>query len=103
MRKTAFIVLTVLVLSGCVNNRTTVKPSLSPFVDRYLKNVRQITFDGDNGEAYFSWDDLRLVYQSNRGGYACDKIWVFPGIVRRNRSPLRAPTTCGRCTLMTSS
>jgi Tol biopolymer transport system component len=96
MRKTAFIVLTVLVLSGCVNNRTTVKPSLSPFVDRYLKNVRQITFDGDNGEAYFSWDDLRLVYQSNRGGYACDKIWVMniDGSDKRRVSPDHGAHTC---------
>ncbi|MFQ6079757.1 MAG: TolB family protein, partial [Thermodesulfobacteriota bacterium] len=96
MRKTALIALSVLVLPGCVNKVTTGKSSLSPFVDRYMKNVRQITFDGDNGEAYFSWDDLRLIYQSNRGGYACDKIWVMniDGSGKRRVSPDHGAHTC---------
>lgn len=96
MRKTAFIALSVLVLPVCVNKVTTGKSCLSPFVDRYMKNVRQITFDGDNGEAYFSWDDLRLIYQSNRGGYACDKIWVMnrDGSGKRRVSPDHGAHTC---------
>lgn len=42
-----------------------------------MKNVTQLTFDGDNGEAYFSWDGKKLIYQTNRGGYVCDKIWIM--------------------------
>jgi hypothetical protein len=50
---------------------------LSPSDDRYMRNVTRITFEGDNGEAYFSRDGRRLIYQSNRGGEACDKIWIM--------------------------
>ena len=46
-------------------------------IERHLKNVTQLTFDGDNGEAYFSWDGKKLIWQSSRGGYACDKIWTM--------------------------
>jgi len=96
MRKTAFIVLTVLLLSGCVDGKTAMKPRGGPFVDRHMKNVTQITSQGDNGEAYFSWDDLKLIYQSNRGGYACDKIWVMniDGSDKRRVSPDRGAHTC---------
>jgi len=42
-----------------------------------MSNVTQLTFEGDNGEAYFSPDGGKLIYQSNRGGYGCDKIWIM--------------------------
>jgi hypothetical protein len=28
-----------------------------------MKNVTRLTFEGDNGEAYFSWDDTKLIFQ----------------------------------------
>ena len=31
----------------------------------HLKNIRQVTFGGDNAEAYWSFDDKQLVFQSN--------------------------------------
>ena len=71
MRKSIFILITVFVLAGCIKKNAPQETGDQPFVDRYMKNVTQLTFDGDNGEAYFSWDDLRLIYQSNRGGEAC--------------------------------
>ena len=43
----------------------------------HFANVTQLTDEGDNGEAYFSWDSSRLIWQSNRGGEACDKIWTM--------------------------
>ncbi|MBI5442539.1 MAG: PD40 domain-containing protein [Deltaproteobacteria bacterium] len=49
----------------------------APAPEGHLTNVTRLTFDGDNGEAYFSWDDRRLIWQSNRGGHACDKIWMM--------------------------
>ena len=42
-----------------------------------MKNVTRLTNDGDNGEAYFSWDGKKLIFQSSREGYACDKIWTM--------------------------
>ena len=40
-----------------------------------LKNTKQLTFIGDNGEAYFSHDDKNLIFQSKRNGHKCDKIY----------------------------
>lgn len=44
----------------------------------HLRNVRQLTFDGENAEAYFSFDGTRLVFQRSEPetGY-CDRIWTM--------------------------
>ena len=36
--------------------------------EKYLKNIKQLTNGGDNAEAYFSFDNSKLVFQSNRMG-----------------------------------
>ena len=43
----------------------------------HLSNVRQLTFGGENAEAYFSFDGKRLSFQSTRGGVACDQIFTM--------------------------
>jgi TolB protein len=41
----------------------------------HLTNVRQMTFGGENAEAYWSWDQSKLVLQvTGRLGFACDQI-----------------------------
>ena len=41
-----------------------------------LRNVRQLTFDGENAEAYFSFDGTQLIFQrTERAEGACDVIW----------------------------
>jgi Tol biopolymer transport system component len=70
--------------------------TLQPSDDRHMSNLTQLTFDGDNGEAYFSFDSQQLIYQSNRGGYQCDKIWTM-GIDGSNKemvSPGHGAHTC---------
>tara|TARA_B100001175_G_scaffold316714_1_gene331381 strand:+ start:1277 stop:2338 length:1062 start_codon:yes stop_codon:yes gene_type:complete len=42
-----------------------------------LKNTKQLTFDGDNGEAYFHPDNKNLIFQSKRNGNSCDKIYTM--------------------------
>ncbi len=46
--------------------------------EKHLKNVRQLTFGGDNAEAYWSFDSKKLVFQSNNKawGLQCDQIFV---------------------------
>ena len=41
-----------------------------------LKDIKQLTFDGDNGEAYFSKDVSQLIFQSKRNGSKCDKLYT---------------------------
>jgi len=96
MRKMAFIVFLLFLLSGCAEKNELPKSGEYPFVDRHMKNVTQLTFEGDNGEAYFSSDGRRLIYQSSRGGYACDKIWVMniDGSDKHMVSPDHGAHTC---------
>lgn len=43
--------------------------------ERHLKNVKQLTFGGENAEAYFSSDGKQLIFQSKRDGRDCDQIY----------------------------
>jgi TolB protein len=43
--------------------------------ERHLLNVRQLTFGGENAEAYFSGDGRQLIFQSKRDGRECDQIY----------------------------
>ena len=46
-------------------------------IDKYMSGVTALTSEGDNGEAYFSSDVKKLIYQPNSGGLECDKIWTM--------------------------
>ncbi len=43
--------------------------------ERRLKNIKQLTFGGENAEAYFSPNGKQLIFQSKRDGRACDQIY----------------------------
>jgi len=45
--------------------------------ERHFGNIRQLTFGGLNAEAYFSFDDTKLVFQSTRDSFACDQIFMM--------------------------
>src|SRR3954471_15629042 len=45
--------------------------------ERHLKNVKQLTFGGENAEAYFSFDSKQLIFQSKRDGRGCDQIYAM--------------------------
>jgi Tol biopolymer transport system component len=65
--------------------------------ERHLASVRQITFGGENAEAYFSRDGQWLTFQSTRDGRACDQQYVMrvdgSGLARVSDG--RGKTTCG--------
>ncbi|MER3428626.1 MAG: hypothetical protein C4334_11115 [Pyrinomonas sp.] len=65
-------------------------------LERHLRNVRQLTFGGENAEAYFSADGKRLIFQSKRDGRACDQIYTMrvDGTQVRMVSTGRGRTTC---------
>ncbi len=45
----------------------------------HIKNIRQLTFGGDNAEAYWSFDDKKIVFQATNKlwGADCDQIYFF--------------------------
>jgi len=43
----------------------------------HLSNLKQLTFEGENAEAYFSFDGRRLIFQSTHGGAPCDQIYTM--------------------------
>jgi Tol biopolymer transport system component len=86
-----------------VNNKTiTGIDSLRYPQEKHLKNMRQLTFGGDNAEAYWSFDNTKLVFQSNHRlwGNLCDQIYYTPveGINLKERKPQRLSTGKGRTT-----
>jgi Tol biopolymer transport system component len=65
--------------------------------ERHLRNVRQLTFAGENAEAYFSADDHWLIFQGHEAEGTCDQIYVMDtdGGNRRLVSTGQGRTTCG--------
>ncbi len=65
--------------------------------ERRLANVRQLTFGGQNAEAYFDWTGTRLVFQSTRPPWGCDQIFTMrdDGSEVRLVSTGKGRTTCG--------
>ncbi len=45
--------------------------------EKHLRNIRQLTFGGENAEAYFSADDSKLIFQYHRGNDSCDQIYTM--------------------------
>lgn len=45
--------------------------------EKHLRNLKQLTFGGENAEAYFSSDGKQLIFQSTREGRACDQIYTM--------------------------
>src|SRR6266496_2997429 len=52
-------------------------PDLALPQEKYLRNLRQLTFGGENAEAYFSADGKKLIFQSTRDGHECDQIYTM--------------------------
>ena len=53
-------------------------PLTTPEEQKHLRNVRQLTFGGQNAEAYFSSDDKQLIFQHQGPGVPCDQIYTMP-------------------------
>lgn len=64
--------------------------------ERHLKNVRQLTFSGENAEAYVSADDQKLIFQAHESEGTCDQIYVMDleGKNKRLVSTGKGRTTC---------
>lgn len=45
--------------------------------ETHLRNIRQLTFGGENAEAYWSFAEDRLVFQATRAPYKADQIYTM--------------------------
>jgi TolB protein len=68
--------------------------------EKHFKNVRQLTFGGNNAEAYFSFDGKELSFQSDFAEWEakCDQIFVMPISGTAHGTVPRISTGKGRTT-----
>src|SRR5271169_5925123 len=57
--------------------QSTVAPNLATSQEKHLRNVRQLSFGGQNAEAYFSADGKKLIFQSTRDNLQCDQEFTM--------------------------
>jgi TolB protein len=87
MRSLTFLILLLFTSSLSVfgvepdtNRTTTVSTNLVHYPnEKHLKNIRQLTFGGDNAEAYFSFDGSKVTFQATNPAWGdqCDQIYYF--------------------------
>src|SRR5262245_7378 len=65
--------------------------------ETHLQNVKQLTFGGQNAEAYFSFDGTKLIFQSTRRPFECDQIFSMnvDGSDVKLLNNGKGRTTCG--------
>ena len=65
--------------------------------ETHLQNLQQLTFGGQNAEAYFSSDRTKLVFQSTRSPFECDQILSMnvDGTDVKLLNSGKGRTTCG--------
>jgi TolB protein len=70
---------------------------LKPEEARHLSDLRQITFGGENAEAYWSPDGTKLIYQRTPETGGCDQQFVFDLTTGESTlvSSGKGRTTCG--------
>lgn len=98
---TRLFVAAALLCAAACDRSATDKPAavyLEPEADETrFSNIRQLTFGGENAEAYWSQDGEWITFQSTRDGRPCDQQYVMraDGSDVRRVSDGRGKTTCG--------
>ena len=89
MYRFLFIILALLLIAGCgggedktaaketADNSDTTTSLIRPGEEKHLANIRQLSFGGENAEAYFSADGQKLIFQSKRDSFECDQIYTM--------------------------
>jgi Tol biopolymer transport system component len=81
--RTILITLAALLLEGAARNAagaaagTAGPDSLREPREAHLRNIRQLTFGGENAEAYWSPDGKLLILQVTNGDAKCDQIFIL--------------------------
>lgn len=105
----SFSILTVIVSACCSSSAVTSSLSSTADTLRYpeethFKNIQQLTFGGDNAEAYWSYDSKWLIFQKTapKQGIPCDQMYVAKVPTKKGEkfepklvSTGKGRTTCG--------
>lgn len=79
INRTFFYFVSIVVFIACSTHKKGQLVTLPPGEKEvHLKNIRQLTFGGDNAEAYWSFDGKKITFQSNNSawGLQCDQIFT---------------------------
>jgi Tol biopolymer transport system component len=68
--------LLLVIASGAVG-LTNTRARSQELDESHIANIRQLTFGGQNAEAYFSPDGKKLIFQSTRNPFKCDQIYTM--------------------------
>jgi TolB protein len=93
-----------LILPAFIKNVTAQNSDTLIYPDeKHFKNIQQLTFNGDNAEAYWSYDDRQIIFQrkNEKEGVMCDRMFI--GNIPQNGSIFKfkqlsngkGRTTCG--------
>jgi len=74
----------------------TLDSPLLPEEQKHLKNARQLTFGGQNAEAYFSFDDKQLIFQHQGSDVPCDQIYTIPVDTPDGKPPVPKLVSTGK-------
>jgi TolB protein len=80
MKVAAFLFLVLGFLCVLCGSKQLAQPQSSDLAlpqEKHLRNIKQLTFGGENAEAYFSADGKKLIFQSTRQGHDCDQIYTM--------------------------
>lgn len=61
--------------SHSTNQQTPSTTDLKDVREKHLANIKQLTFEGENAEAYFSLDGKKLIFQRAAKADGCDQIF----------------------------
>lgn len=85
MKKLVFLFSVVVVIAAACTNSSKIGSAVTPEADTlkypeetHFKNVQQLTFGGDNAEAYWSYDGKYLIFQRTnpKDGIECDQMFI---------------------------
>ncbi len=64
--------------------------------EKHLANIKMLTEEGQNAEAYFSFDEKKLIFQRAAGDIECDQIFIMnlDGSDKKMVSTGNGKTTC---------
>lgn len=67
----------IFLITAFLSNIPAQSPTLAVSGELHLSNIKQLTFGGENAEAYFSSDGKQLIFQSKRDDLLCDQIFTM--------------------------